>query len=124
MNKTSAIEFINNNYLTGIKAGLERPGFLDIWMVVVEDRIFARSWGFAERSWYNTFLQNPNGQIKCGDAVFAIKAVVPKDNDVMTEKINNAYLTKYNTEHRIEYARGIIKEKHVEKTMEFIIVEE
>lgn len=119
-----AIAYINNNSKAGIKAGAERKDFLDIWMVVVDDRIFARSWGFAERSWYNTFLQNPKGAIKCGDMIFSIEAFIPKDNKVITEKINNAYLAKYNSPHNIEYAKGIIEEKHVKKTMEFFIVED
>lgn len=124
MEKISAIEYINNNNLIGIKAGLERPGFLNIWMVAVDNRIFARSWGFAEKSWYNTFLQNPKGQIKCGDTIYPIKAIIPVDLDQITEKINAAYLKKYTSPHNIEYAKGIIKEAHANKTMEFKITEE
>ena len=121
MENEIAINYIKNNNLIGIKAGLQRHEFLDIWMVVVEDRIFARSWGFAEKSWYNIFLQDPVGQIKCGENIFSIKATVPKDKGEITEKINIAYLTKYNTGHNIEYAKGIVEENHVDKTMEFII---
>jgi hypothetical protein len=121
MKKEIAIDYIKNNNLIGIKAGLERQHFLDIWMVVVDDRIFARSWGFAEKSWYNSFLQAPIGQIKCGETIFQIKASIPIDNELITEKINIAYLTKYNTGHNIEYAKGIIEEKHTQKTMEFLI---
>jgi len=123
MHKKIALDHIQNNSLTGIKAGVDRPGFLDIWMVVVEDRIFARSWGFAERSWYNTFLQNPHGQIKCGNNIIAIKAVVPADIASVTEKINLAYLTKYNTGANSKYAQGIVGEDHIAKTMEFVIME-
>jgi hypothetical protein len=93
-------------------------------MVVVDERIFARSWGFAERSWYNTFTKNPVGLIKCGDKIIRIQAFIPKDNTEMTESINQAYLAKYNSEHNIKYAQGIIEEKHVEKTLEFIICED
>ena len=124
MNNEIAINYINNNNLTGIMAGSQRQTFLDIWMVVVEDRIFARSWGFAEKSWYNSFLEEPVGKIKCGENVFSIKATVPKDKAEITEKINIAYLTKYNTGHNIEYAKGIVEENHIAKTMEFIIDEE
>jgi hypothetical protein len=121
---SQAIEYIKTNNLIGIKAGLDRPDFLDIWMVVVDNRIFARSWGFAERSWYNTFMKNPEGQIKCGERIFHIQATIPKDNSDMTERINHAYLAKYNSDHNIKYAIGIIEDKHVEKTMEFIVCEE
>jgi len=123
MNSKLAIDYINSHSLTGIKAGAERPTFLEIWMVVVDNRIFARSWGFAEKSWFNSFLQDPNGQLKCGDVIIPIKAVIPTDNAEMTDKINAAYLSKYNSEHNIEYAQGITQAAHIEKTMEFIVLE-
>lgn len=123
MKRQEALEYIMTHNHTGIKAGSDRISFLDIWMVVVDGRIFARSWGFAEKSWYNSFLEDPNGAIKCGDAVFSIKAFVPEDKNLISGKINNAYLVKYNSEQNIPYVNGIIDEKHMAKTMEFIIVD-
>ncbi len=123
MNKEAAIKYIKSNNHIGIKAGTERETFLEIWMVVVDNRIFARSWGFAERSWYNTFLQNPIGEIKCCDQIFKIVAEVPVDEDDLMNKINQAYLSKYSsTAHNKKYADGIIKQAHIEKTMEFIVL--
>ncbi|MGB4843960.1 MAG: hypothetical protein WBP16_05800 [Ferruginibacter sp.] len=43
LNRQQALNFIQTNNLIGIKAGKERTSFLDIWMVVVDNRIFARS---------------------------------------------------------------------------------
>ncbi len=123
MSQEIVVNYIKTNNLIGIKAGLQRPTFLDIWMVVVNNRIFARSWGFAKKSWYNSFQQNPTGQLKCGDNIFDIKAVIPSDIEDLTQNINNAYLTKYNTGHNIDYANGIVEEKHIDKTMEFTITE-
>lgn len=120
-NTEKALHFIKHNNLIGLRAGTQRQTFLDIWMVVVEGRIFARSWGLAERSWYNTFLEEPIGAIKCNEDIFPIQAVIPNDNELLKEKINLAYLTKYNSEHNIPYAKGIIADQHVERTMEFII---
>jgi hypothetical protein len=124
MNKDSAIEFIKANNMIGLKAGRERSDFLYLWMVVVQDRIFARSWGFAEKSWYNTFINEPSGEIKCGEMVFNIAAQIPKDFKALTPLINNAYLEKYNFGVNAEYAQGIIEQKHIDKTMEFVIVGE
>jgi len=123
VNKDSALDYIQNNSIIGIKAGLQRPDFLEIWMVVVQNRVFARSWGLAERSWYNTFLENPIGEIQCGKTNYSIKALIPQDINDLTEEINEAYLTKYNTGHNIPYSQGIIQEKHVARTMEFIILD-
>ncbi|KMQ61570.1 hypothetical protein ACM46_16335 [Chryseobacterium angstadtii] len=123
MNKDEALHYINSHNLIEIKAGKHRTTFLEIWMVTVHDRIFARSWGLAERSWYNTFLEDSDGQIKCGEKIVNIKAVVPDDAVELASEINTAYLTKYNTGENIKYSKGIIQQKHVEKTMELIICE-
>ncbi|PIF45742.1 uncharacterized protein DUF2255 [Chryseobacterium sp. 52] len=123
MDKAAALDYINNHTIIEIKAGEERTTFLEIWMVTVNDRIFARSWGLAERSWYNTFLENSKGQIRCGEKIFNIQALVPTDINDLTSDINTAYLTKYNTGSNLKYSKAIIKEKHIEKTMEFVICE-
>lgn len=123
MNKELALDYISSHSIIEIKSGQHRTTFLEIWMVIVNDRIFARSWGLAEKSWYHTFLQDPIGQIKCGKEIFNIKAVVPDDITDLTPEINTAYLTKYNTGSNLRYSQGIIQQKHVEKTMEFIILE-
>ncbi|BAP31497.1 uncharacterized protein CHSO_2460 [Chryseobacterium sp. StRB126] len=123
MNKNKALNYIRTHNHIGIKAGSERPEFLEIWMVVAQNRVFARSWGLAEKSWYNTFLECSEGQIKCGKTIYNIKAVIPEDLNQLTDDINQTYLTKYNSEHNRKYAIGIIEDQHVEKTMEFIIGE-
>jgi hypothetical protein len=123
MNTDDALDFIKNNNLMGIKAGSERSDFLEIWMVVVQNRIFARSWGLAKRSWYTAFLECPEGQIKCGDTIYNITAAIPEDLNELTESINHAYFTKYNEGQNSKYAIGITQEKHIEKTMEFILLE-
>ncbi|PKF75993.1 DUF2255 family protein [Chryseobacterium sp. PMSZPI] len=124
MNKDNVLDYINNNNLIGIKAGNQRPDFLEIWMVTIQNRIFARSWGLAEKSWYNTFLKCSAGQIKCNDVVYTITAVIPEDIAELTDEINKAYLTKYNSGKNRKYATGIIETQHIEKTMEFVIGDE
>ncbi|GGF01649.1 hypothetical protein GCM10010984_18820 [Chishuiella changwenlii] len=124
MTKQEFKESIDSEILTGIKAGTDDHRFLDIWMVIVDDRIFARSWGIAERSWYNTFLNNENGKIKSGDKVFNIKAKIPEDLYELEEPINNAYMKTYDFGTNAFFAKGLAGKKHVEKTMEFILEDE
>ena len=122
MKDKKAISYINTNNLIGIKAGKERETFLEIWMITINNRIFARSWGLAEKSWYNKFLIENKGQIKCGENIFDIVAEVPNDLIEMEEKINLAYIQKYDLGVNSFYAQGIIKKEHAEKTMEFTVI--
>ena len=121
-NSASAINYINSNNLIGIRAGKDREKFLDIWMVTVGERIFARSWGLAEKSWFTTFQKDAVGAIKCGDSIYPVEAKIPDDLSVINPKINDAYLAKYNSGANAEYAKGIIEDKHHSKTIELIIL--
>ncbi|AWG26382.1 DUF2255 family protein [Flavobacterium kingsejongi] len=121
-NQELAVQLINATNLIGIKAGMERETFTNIWMVAVGNRIFARSWSFAEKSWYNTFLTEPIGYLQCGERQFQIKADIPEDSSDLSAAINVAYLKKYNHGKNSKYATGITAQKHVEKTMEFSVI--
>lgn len=114
------IDFINKNNLVGIKAGKDRQSFLDIWMITFENRVFARSWGLAERSWYNTFLIDNLGEIKCGEKIIQIVAIIPDDIELLKDKLSGAYLKKYDHGENSYYAHGIIKDEHIARTMEFV----
>ncbi|MBC6608176.1 DUF2255 family protein [Hymenobacter sp. BT188] len=113
-------EYIRQHNLIGIRAGQERPSFLNIWMVVVDDRIFARSWGLAEKSWFTTFMADPLGAIRCGDQVVPVRAVVPTDLLQLNERISQAYLDKYDSGANSPYAQGIIQPEHVAHTVELV----
>lgn len=119
--KAAILDKISQNYYTGIRAGSRRDTFLEIWMVVIQNRIFARSWGFAEKSWYNTFLQENLGALKVDENIVPIRALIPNDLSIITEEINIAYLTKYDCGQSSYYARNMVTKDHAEKTMEFIL---
>ena len=91
-------------------------------MVSLDGRIFARSWGLSERSWYSTFLREPIGAIRCGEQVFAVQARIPDDVEAQTPRISQAYRDKYTSEHNRPYAEGIVRPEHVERTMELVVV--
>jgi hypothetical protein len=116
---TSFYDHLIQNTLTGIKAGSERSTFLDIWMVQVEGRVFARSWGKSTKSWFTTFLEQPEGEIKYGETILPISAL-PCTDEAMNLKINQAYLARYQTPENLPYAQGISQPEYAAYTMEFI----
>ncbi|WP_225000187.1 DUF2255 family protein [Cesiribacter sp. SM1] len=120
MDTTDVISYINSNNLVGIRGGSKPREFLYIWMVVVANRIFVRSWGLSERSWYTAFLEEGTGAIKCGETEVAVRGIIPADIAVLGPKINEAYLQKYTSEHNRPYANGIVQPAHMAKTLELV----
>ncbi|MCM4156219.1 DUF2255 family protein [Gramella sp. AN32] len=111
--------YLKNNTLTEIKGGSSRKVFLPIWIVEVEHRLFARSWGQSEHSWYTEMLKFGIGQIKIGDIVFDVRGEKLGKNDPMQLRINQAYLSKYTQKENTMYAEGITKPEYADFTMEF-----
>lgn len=111
--------FLKENTLVEVKGGRTRPGFLKIWMVEVEGRVFARSWNKSERSWFTEFNNTGLGQIKYGEEILNVKGKKLEKEDPVHQKINEAYLKKYTQPENLKYAQGITKPEYACYTMEF-----
>src|ERR1051326_3907707 len=85
------LKCINDRQITSLRVGKDRTKFTGIWMVVVRDRIFGRSYYGAERSWYTAFLSGEEGDIKCEREIIPVKVVKPADISTITKPINKAY---------------------------------
>ena len=64
---------------------------IDITIVATEGRFFVRQYKFGAKSWYQAFLENPDGQMKMGDTVIDIDGVKPEDLDEVNPKVNKAF---------------------------------
>jgi hypothetical protein len=89
-----------------IRAGTEPHRFIGIWLVVVNDRVFVRSWSVKPRGWYRTFLEESRGTIQIAGREIAVHAVRNRDK-CLRDTVDRAYLDKYNTPGAIKYARDL-----------------
>jgi hypothetical protein len=117
------LKCINETQITSVRAGKDRTKFTGIWMVEVDSRIFARSYNLSDRSWYTSFLNGNDGDIKCGNEIIPVKGVKHADNNIVTEAINNAYRKKYLVKnYNKKWVDGLLQRERIERTMEFIPV--
>ena len=101
----------------GIRAGKSQHRFVGIWVVMVEDRVFVRSWSVEPSGWYRTFLKEPRGAIKVAGQEITVRAVRIRDKR-MRDAIDRAYLEKYNTPGTLKYARDLGQTKSRATTTE------
>jgi len=117
------LKCINETQITSVRAGEGREKFTGIWMVVVKNRIFGRSYYGAERSWYTALLNGDNGDIKCGKEILPVKGLKSADINTITKAINKAYEKKYLVKaHNKIWVDGLAKPERVARTMEFVPV--
>lgn len=116
MNKLS--ELVKKNNVLRIRSG-ETHRFVDITIVEVAGRFFVRQYKFGKRSWYDAFLDEPNGAIKHGDTIITIEGKVPGDLDQINPLVTKAYIKKLGVIYRT-MRLGFSTKKHEDSTLELI----
>ncbi|TAH38022.1 MAG: DUF2255 family protein [Planctomycetota bacterium] len=102
--------------MLAIRAGAEHR-FIGIWVVVVEGRVFVRSWSLKPRSWYRTFLEEPRGTIQVDGREIAVRAVQTR-SERLKDDVSRAYLEKYDTPGSVKYARDLGRKRSRDTTTE------
>jgi hypothetical protein len=110
---------IHAGKILGIRAGTQPHRIIGIWAVVVEGRVFVRSWSLKPRSWYRTFLEEPEGIIQVGDVQLPVRAVRTR-SERLKDAVDRAYQEKYNTPGSIKYVEDLRGEKSRATTTELV----
>ena len=113
------LTLIRDGKMLTIRAGTDRHRFIGIWAVVVEGRVFVRSWSLKPLSWYRTFLEEPRGAIRVGSREIPVRAVRTR-SDRLRDAVSRAYLAKYSTPWSIKYARDLGRAKSKATTTELV----
>lgn len=106
--------------IMGIRAGARSDHrFIGVWPIVVDGRLFARSWTSTQNGWYRTFLEDPLGVIQVGDRQVRIRAIAVKSKR-LRDKIEDAYARKYDTKASQKYVKGFRTARRRDTTTEFV----
>ena len=115
----AAIAWIAKSKILGIRAGTKPHRIIGIWAVVVERRVFVRSWSMKERSWWRTFLEDPAGIIEVDGKQIPIRAVRTR-SERLKDAIDEAYAAKYNTPGSLQYVKDFRTKKRRDTTTELV----
>lgn len=90
---------IHKERILGIRAGTNSTHrVIGVWAVVVDGRVFVRSWSMKTRSWWRTFLEDPHGEIFVAQRKRGIKIrAVQVRSEKLKDQVSAAYKEKYNT---------------------------
>ena len=106
--------------ILGVKAGRRSEHrFIGVWPVVVEGRVFARSWTLKPGGWYRTFLDDPLGEIQVGERRVRVRASVVRSERIK-DAVERAYAEKYRTPSSTKYVRGFRSKRRRAATIEFL----
>ena len=105
--------------ILGIRAGTKPHRIIGIWVVVVEGRVFVRSYSLKERSWYRTFLEEPRGIIEVNGKQMKVRPVFTR-SERLKKLVDRAYAEKYNTPGSLIFVKGFRVKKRRDTTTELV----
>lgn len=115
------IAALQKEKILGIRAGSKSTHrVIGIWVVVVEGRVFVRSWSMKPKSWWRTFLEDPYGSMFVGEREFAVRAIQTR-SERLKDLVSAAYKEKYNTPGSIQYVKDMSKKKSRDTTTELVL---
>jgi hypothetical protein len=110
---------IRSEQIFGLRAGTQPHRIIAIWSVVVENRVFVRSWSRKPRSWYTAFRAEPRGVFQVKGREITVRAVFTR-SERLKDAIDQAYLEKYHTPGSIRFARDLGRAKSRATTTELV----
>ena len=104
----------------GIRAGTRTDHrFTGVWPVVVDGRVFARSWTLKPGGWYRTLLEDPAVTIQIGERQIKVRALRIR-SERLRDAVEEAYAKKYATPGARKYVKGFRTKRRREATIEFV----
>ena len=111
---------IDKSRILAVRAGARSDHrFIGVWPVVVDGRVFVRSWTLKPGGWYRALLDDPRGTIQVGEREVRVRAVRAR-GERLRDAVERAYAEKYPTPASRTYVRGFRTPRRRETTMEFV----
>ena len=110
---------VRTGKIVGIRAGTRPHRIIGIWAVVVENRIFVRSWNVKPDGWHRSFVRDRRGLLQVGKRPIAVRAALTR-SERLKDAVSRAYLEKYSTPGSLKYARDLGRSKSRATTTELL----
>lgn len=116
------LDGIHKEKILGIRAGSDASHrIIGIWAVVVEGRVFVRSYTMKEGGWWRTLLDDPQALIFVAGRKRGIKVrAVQVKSEATKEAVSAAYREKYNTRGSVGYVEEMSRSPSKDSTTELM----
>ena len=113
------VDAIHEAKILGIRAGTKPHRIIGIWAVVVEGRVFVRSYSLKPRSWWRTFQDEPRGIIEVNGKQFKVRPVFTRSGR-LKKLVDRAYAEKFPTPGSRVFVEGFKEKQRRDTTTELV----
>ncbi len=103
--------------ILGIRAGTKPHRIIGIWAVVVEGRVFVRSYSLKARSWWRTFHEEPRGIIEVNGKQIKVRPIFTR-SERLKKLVDRAYAEKFPTPGSRIFVDGFREKRRRDTTTE------
>lgn len=115
----ATVAAIRDGKILGIRTGTKPHRIIGIWAVVVEGRVFVRSYTLKSRSWYRTFLEEPRGVIEVNGRQIRVRPIFTR-SERLKALVDRAYAEKFPTPGSRHFVEGFKEKKRRDTTTELV----
>jgi len=112
------LEALDRAKILGVRAGAEHR-HTGVWVVVVEGRVFVRSWNDKPTGWYRAFRQQPHGTVSVAGQELPVRAIHVRSQR-LRHAVTEAYASKYDTKASEKWVRGFAEPQREAATLELV----
>ena len=116
---STVLDQLHSGKILGLRAGSQPHRFIGVWVVVVRQRVFVRSWNNKPNGWYQVFLREPEGEIQVGELQRRVRARKARGERLM-DAIDLAYRAKYPTPGSRRFVLGLARPRRRATTLELL----
>ena len=113
------LEAIRDGKILGIRAGTKPHRVIGIWAVVVEGRVFVRSWTVKPSGWYRALREEPQGVIEVEKKKLRFRSVFTR-GERLRKAVDRAYVAKFRTPWAAKLARAFKTKERRATTTELL----
>ena len=114
----AVVEAVRNAKILGVRAGTEHR-YTGVWVVVVDGRVFVRSWNDKPTGWFRAFRKQPVGTIQIGGIEIPVRAK-PARSARIRDAVTVAFGEKYDTKASRKWVEGFAEPARALTTLEFV----
>jgi hypothetical protein len=113
------IEAIRRAKILGVRAGSEHR-YTGVWVVVVDARVFVRSWNDKPTGWFQAFKKQKSGTIQAAELEIPVTGKVVRSARIR-DAVTAAFGDKYNTKGSRKWVEGFAEPARTLTTLEFAL---
>jgi hypothetical protein len=113
----AVVDAFNRAKIIGVRSGAQHS-YTSVWVVVVDGRVYARSWNDKPTGWFRAFKRESDGVVQVETLEIPVQARFTRSAKIIGA-VTDAIAQKYNTKGSRQWVEGFAEPERERTTLEF-----